>query len=72
MVEAHHDITDHEILHDGLVKITEWVFLLISAHMAINGYLMHFWPIPVQVCASYSPQGYQKQYFRRKIDLKVR
>lgn len=72
MVEAHLDITDHEILHDGLVKITEWVFLLISACMATNGFLMCFWSNPVQVFASYSPQNYQKEYFRRKIDLKVR
>lgn len=43
VVEAHHDFTKHEILHEGLVKNTEWVFLLISAHMATNGFLTHFW-----------------------------
>lgn len=32
-----------------------WVGFLISAHMATNGFLMHFWSNPVQVCASYSP-----------------
>lgn len=53
VVEVHHDITDHEIPHDGLMKIT--VGFLISAHMATNGFLMHFWSNPVQVCASYSP-----------------